>query len=674
MITYTYQIRDKEITVSEVEDVLGVRVVESRGDEDPETVADELGLGDVVDELTGVRSDAARAFSEANWVFVHPSDAVRSAFQRGDTVSGTTHIDRVYHDEEGNPLVGTSQLTVRFRDETSTDAVDEVLEEFDLSIVQRFGFAPNLYKMRVESNRNPLELLSELNDTAAVEYAEPNLIEYLPERGARNEAASRFEPSDPEYTRQWQWRNIEIEQAWPTTLGEDVRIAVIDNGFQIDHPDLRPGVVKAAGTYQTTGGADEVFVPGPEDHPTSRHGTFCAGMAVARVNNGRGGCGAAPVSEFMPISCLPDQIGTQTTLARAVAYAADPSTESKAVEADLSADDGADVVSCSLGPSGGANWTMNSVLKDAVEFAVDNGRSGKGVALFWAVSNGNVTIDGEDGTDQVVSHPKTIAVGRSTRFNTEHQSAFGTDLDFLAPGVQVYSTTVGGRYTEETGTSFATPCAAGVAALVLSVDPEFSWDEVRSILRETCDRVGDVEYGPDGHHDRYGYGRINAKRAVETAVERSPGTGDTDDESEYPAISGPENVTRTGDPPSFDISFGFNEFGLVEVATDFQLFDYDAHNQDHDPTTIYPMWGEDDPSLTADTEWQLPEDVWDRLSFEGDEDPRLWYRLHTSSIDDGWKDYYVTTQNANADEAPSVSVTTSLGRPPGRNDDRHPPE
>ena len=64
--------------------------------------------------------------------------------------------------------------------------------------------------------------------------------------------------------------------------------------------------------------------------PDNEHGTFCAGMVGARHNNNVGGCGAAPESELMLVACLTDQVGTQTTLARAVAYAADPSTEWRA--------------------------------------------------------------------------------------------------------------------------------------------------------------------------------------------------------------------------------------------------------------------------------------------------------------------------------------------------------
>jgi len=244
-------------------------------------------------------------------------------------------------------------------------------------------------------------------------------------------------------------------------------------------------------------------------------------MAVARADNGQGGCGGAHVAEFMPVAALPDQVGTQNTLARAVAFAADPTTDPKGVAAGLTSADGADVIACSLGPNG-ADWELQSVLEVAIESAQNHGRGGRGTPVFWAVSNGNFPVS----SDEVCSHPDTIAVGRSDRNDTEDGSAYGEELDFLAPGVNVYSTTSGGGYGTSTGTSFAAPCAASVGALVLGGDPTLPADQVRQILRDTCDKVGGVNYGSDGRHEKYGHGRVDAARAVERVsppiVEKHP--------------------------------------------------------------------------------------------------------------------------------------------------------
>jgi subtilisin family serine protease len=240
--------------------------------------------------------------------------------------------------------------------------------------------------------------------------------------------------------------------------------------------------------------------------PDGNHGTFGAGMVGARADNGQGGCGAAPECELMVIACLPDQIGSQTTLARALAYAAEPALEDGAAPGAA----GADIIACSLGPNG-ANWQIQSVLAQALAFAASAGRDGRGCAIFWAVSNGqNVDI----ALDQVVSHQDVIAVGRSTRFDTEHDCARGPKLEYLAPGVDVFSTYSGDTYGLGTGTSYAAPCAAGVAALALAANPALSRDELRQLMIASCDPIGELPYDANGRNDDYGHGRINAETAV----------------------------------------------------------------------------------------------------------------------------------------------------------------
>jgi hypothetical protein len=289
------------------------------------------------------------------------------------------------------------------------------------------------------------------------------------------------------------------------TRGAGVRLAVVDNGFDVDHPDLAAAVVAQSGFFQMDGGGNVNFTQGLVGYPDGNHGTFCAGMPIARANNTQGGCGVANQAEFLAVACLVDQTGTQATLARAIAYAADPTQE----VAGADPNDGAEVISCSLGPNG-ADWDMTQTLQDAIDFAVTNGRGGLGTPIFWAVSNGNFQIQ----FDEVCAYGNTIAVGRSTRNDLEDNSAFGPELDFLATGVDVRSTQSGGGYGNGTGTSYAAPVAAGVGALVLAVNPDLTWQQVRQAIRDTCDKIGGVVYDANGRNDDYGFGRVNAARAV----------------------------------------------------------------------------------------------------------------------------------------------------------------
>ncbi len=511
-----YFIRGRRVDVEQVEGVFAVHVPQHQ--RAAEAVEARTFGPPLVSGLRGRLTrlppgeQALAAFERANWLFVEPSAELARGVATRSLPGGADTAGAVFRKDNGELLVGTNLLTVKLRPELSVAVAEAKLEQAGLEILRQLRFAPNLYEAAVVAGGDVLEVANRLHEDDEVVYAEPVMIEHVPQR---------LTPTDPDYGDQWQWNNtgsgggtagadVSAEAAWDITLGEGARVAVIDNGFDVDHEDLAAGVVGRSGYFQMAG-ATANFVQGLTGYPDSVHGTFCAGMAAARHNNGDGGCGAAPGARLLLVASLVDQVGTQATLARAVAYCADPSQETATVDPS----EGADVISCSLGPNV-ADWTMQSVLEDAIDFAVAEGRGGRGSAVFWATSNGNFPVN----RDQVASHPGVIAVGRSTRRDREDNSAFGPELDFLAPGVDVYSTEPNDRYGTRSGTSYAAPCAAGVGSLVVSVYPDVQWDELRQILRDTCDQIGGVVYDAAGHNDDYGFGRINAEAAVTEAVRR----------------------------------------------------------------------------------------------------------------------------------------------------------
>ena len=113
--------------------------------------------------------------------------------------------------------------------------------------------------------------------------------------------------------------------------------------------------------------------------------------------------------------------------------------------------------------------------------------------------------------------------GRSTRNDTDNGSGYGPELDFLAPGVDVFIPGQGGGYHTTTGTSFACPCAAGVSALVLSANSNLDAQQVRQVIRDSCDKIGNMPY-TNGRNDRFGHGRVNADTAVSQARAIAPGS------------------------------------------------------------------------------------------------------------------------------------------------------
>jgi subtilisin family serine protease len=460
---------------------------------------------------SSVMAQQRQIMEGAGWVLALHRETTVDAARNLTTGSPESAVRRVYRAADGRLRIESNRLIVRTH---ATWSLREAAAEFDklgLRLVRPLAFIPNGFEVASSPNDSLRQARALVEDRQVV-YAEPDFIEEVPPRA---------QPSDPFYQWQWQWSNdgsnggvagadVGAEAAWDKTLGDGVRVAVIDNGFDMKHPDLAPGVA-GGGYFIDDGIGSPTFVPyvaNDPGFPIGNHGTFCLGMVGARWNNGVAGVGGAPRCGLVPIACLQDQLGTQATLARAVAYAAQPQLE----DASAPADGGADIISCSLGPGAGP-FLMTSVLRDAIDYVVTNGRGGQGTPVFWAVSNEPQRV----ALDEVCSYSNTIAVGRSTRIDMEDGSAYGPELDFLAPGVSVFSTKGAGGFGSGTGTSYAAPCAAAIGALVAARNPAFTWIEIRDRLRSTCKKIGTDAYVGQafgGRNDRYGFGRVDAAAAL----------------------------------------------------------------------------------------------------------------------------------------------------------------
>jgi len=232
------------------------------------------------------------------------------------------------------------------------------------------------------------------------------------------------------------------------------------------------------------------------------------GLAGARTNAagqpGQGGCGSAPEASLIAIACPSTQLTSQSTLARAVHFAINP----EFFDPNAEGQPGADVISCSLD----TDRPLLTCLAKAIHYAGTKGRpvadgNPRGTPIFWAVNNNPGSIE----DDPTATLPEVIAVGRFDRRGLPGLGASGDQLEFLAPGNDVFSTRSQGIYGFGDGTSFATALAAGVGALVLAEHPEFTAAEVRQKLRDSCEPIDQVA----GHHDPHtGFGKLNAFLAV----------------------------------------------------------------------------------------------------------------------------------------------------------------
>lgn len=452
-----------------------------------------------------------RVFEKAGWAFAKARpDLQDAALTR--VPHAAADIRPVLVDAAGNTVIGTSCLVVELRPDIRADHAEALLQADGLTLVRTLRFGINLFEVQIRPGLTVQEVLDALRSNSNYVFADPTFIEVVAGR------------NDPDLPKQWHHENpggasgkagadVKSKVAWKHTRGKGVRIAIIDNGMQVNHPDLM-NQIDSGGEYGLDGTCGGEFRPYKRGDAfrDDTHGTFCMGLAAAEGDNGTHGCGVAPEARLMAIACAFDQIGTQITLARAVAFAADPTTEA----AGLTSRDGADVLSCSLG-AGMGNWLMSNVLERAICFAAKTGRLGRGLPIFWASSNQPADID----NDEVCSAPEVIAVGASSSYDFEAGGAFGDKLAFLAPGLLVYSTISQSGFDRSppTGaTSYACPVAAAVAALVLSVNPTLTRDQVVALLKDNCDRIGPSAAYVTGHSKVHGHGRLNAASAVRAAL------------------------------------------------------------------------------------------------------------------------------------------------------------
>jgi subtilisin family serine protease len=454
---------------------------------------------------------------------------------------------RLFKNGNADPIIETRELVVRFKAGLTRERANKVLKPLRGKILRPIGdYAPNAYLVEVPAEVSSIDTANRLQLMPEVQYSQPDLI--WPK-------VSRFVPNDPFYPPQWHLNNpggsggiagadIKAERAWEITRGDpNVTIAILDDGVATGHEDFDAG--------KFTGGWD--FISNDNDPrpalPTDNHGTSCAGLAAASGNNSIGVSGVAPDCRLMPVRML----GSNSS----------PSMEAAAIA--HAKNNGAWVISNSWGPADG-NGTSDpcpQVVNDAINDAADNGRGGKGCVILWAAGNGNESSD----LDGYASHPKVICVAATLRNDTRSPySDFGNGVDICAPGGSGAGDMVtidrmgsagyvnNSNYTAGfNGTSAATPVAAGVAALILSAEPDLTRLQVRQRLIDTADFIdtANVIYDSNGHHNWYGFGRVNAFAALAEGDTSAPAItvqvpADNQITADVPTASGTTSDTGYG--------------------------------------------------------------------------------------------------------------------------------
>jgi len=430
----------------------------------------------------------------------------------------------VYH-VEGNkrPLIPTGEIYIIFEPDTNEEERKIVLEEYALELVEKRANDTIIAKVTANSP-NPLKVAQFLSKISMVKVAEPDLDTLLDEYAVSI--------TDPLFKHAWHLKNdgfvpdidyrlkkdadAKVVDAWNrigNTGSKKVVVAVIDNGFDLGHPDLNQKIYKPYDLWNQSA----IIIQGD---PRFTHGTPCASVAIAS-SNGRGIVGAAPNAKFMPIS------GTSFSI--------------RATEEmfNTAVKNGADIISCSWGTTD-PSFAPGPLKEAAIAKAAREGRNGKGCIILYAGGN-----DDLDYLSYYATHPDVIAVGASTS-QDEHASYSnrGRELSVVAPSNGDWPITAaraswdegtdlrgsgafkywadgksrGNGYKHFGGTSSSTPLVAGICALMLSVNPDLTAKQVKDILQKTADKIGSPSEYVNGHSVKYGYGRVNADKAVAEAL------------------------------------------------------------------------------------------------------------------------------------------------------------
>jgi subtilisin family serine protease len=467
-------------------------------------------------------------------------DRTMDALRGSGAAVFVSHAYRTAAHAEAGVLVLTDQIVAEVPDLDRT-RLRALLAARGLTLLRTLDTRRRIVLIGVtaRAGENGLKAANRLVEEGVAAAAEPNFVRRLPHR-RRTPRSPAAAPDDPLFERQWHLENrgraggtagadARVLEAWAHTTGtRGVTIAIVDDGVDLGHEEFR-GRGKQAPGWNFQDRNDD-----PSALPDHRHGTACAGIATALANNGRGICGVAPACRLLPVR-TPDEWGDEVGYADAVVWAADH---------------GADVISCSWGPPDGY-WTEDALplaMDAALERAATRGRDGRGTVVVWAAGNGNEPAD----LDGFARDPRVVAVAATDDRDVKAgYSDFGNAISLCAPagdtlrgrpglwttdlsGAAGYSR---GSYTGDfSGTSAAAPLVAGVAALVLSVNGDLGWRDVRRILEETADEGdgegtftdarGEVRRTAyvEGRSACYGHGRVNAAAAVRRARELRTGT------------------------------------------------------------------------------------------------------------------------------------------------------
>jgi subtilisin family serine protease len=469
-------------------------------------VFDENGTPEVPDFV----ADSTQSFSESSvpgWAYVKTSQGMKSFDSIEQTVSklveSSTYdfVSPVFLGETGLPYIPTRDLIVQRTLDSNQKTVETLLRSHGEILDVNFSGMNRVYRVRttLTDGRDVLVLANELAAMDIFAFAESDAIAWV---------KPGHMPNDTEFNQQWGLHqsndhDMDLPEAWDISMGnEDIVVVVLDSGIDQNHPDI----------HQLTG---ETFTGsssnGNPSNGCDNHGTAVSGCVAATIDNNQGVAGVAPHCWVRA-----GKIFNEMDLF-GFCFGFLEFQESWAINGiTWAADSGARVTNSSWGggsPMSGITNAFNTT-RDAGVFHV-----------AAAGNDGSSTISWPANLDSLISVAAMSSNGTLASFSTH-----GNGLFISAPGESIRTTDRSGgdgygsgNTTTIDGTSFASPYTAGVAALVLSVDPTLTPDELENVLSSTA-----VDYGSGGYDTTFGHGFVNAKAALDAVDDGTSCAGDLD--------------------------------------------------------------------------------------------------------------------------------------------------
>ena len=416
------------------------------------------------------------------------------------------------------------RVLVKFRPQADLNRRDTILSEVGALTEE---VIPNLelHVLKVPTGRAADAVARAMSLDPAVEFAQVD----------RYVQPDRI-PNDSYFPNEWHLNKISGPAAWDVTTGNSgLIIAVLDTGVDGSHPDLASKMIPGWNVYDNNSNTSDVY----------GHGTAVAGTFAALSDNLTGVSSVIWNCLIMPLRISdPSGWATSTAVAKALTYAADH---------------GARVANISYA------FSTDSTAKTAAQYFQSKG----GVVTMSAGNDGAVLASPDN--------PYVLTVSATTSSDLKASwSTTGNLIDLSAPGVGIYATNRGGGYGSWSGTSFSAPIVAGVAALVISANPNLSPSQVQTILKTSADDLGTAGWDPT-----YGSGRVNAFRAVNLALSTAGNTTSGDTVAPKVGFGAPLNGNTTSGTMSVQIN-ATDDVGMTSVG-----FSVDGINWGTDTSSPY---------------------------------------------------------------------------------------